>query len=557
MIGVIVGTYRITHELGSGGMGVVYAAEHVVLRSKAAVKVLQPRHSSDKEVVTRFFNEARAATRIRHPGIVSVFDFGNHESGSAYLVMELLEGETLAQRIKRGGKMPWRTALVMLRQTAGALEAAHQAGIVHRDLKPHNLFLVRDPDLPGGERVKVLDFGIAKLASGGGTAGDDTTGHTREGALLGTPKYMSPEQCRGAARVDARADVYSLGCVMFALICGEPPFSGEGSGEVMAKQIYEPPPRPVSRVPGLDAGVEELILRCLEKDPAARPASMHELGERIDVLLGREGKDVPALPGMGYSGAPVASQTMTATSTPVGLAALATPGPVAPDAASAPGHVTTLGASAAEISAGSAGKGSTLRLTGRSWRTMAAVAGLAVLGTVALVWTRGGLGGSAAPVVTNASFDAANVGPAPAPVPVISRPDAAAPAPAPGPTRVTLRISSEPPGAAVVRLADGEFIGQSPVTWHPLAADGVAEYAVRLRGYREQRVTLRTDADGEQRVVLQKDRSKGAAKATAGPPATTPAASTPVTTTPAKPVERPILDGTLDPFGDQAPDASR
>src|SRR5689334_23378485 len=197
MIGEVVGSYRITSQLGSGGMGVVYAAEHVVLGSKAAVKMLQPRHSFDQETVTRFFNEARAATRIKHPGIIGVFDFGKHSSGSAYLVMELLEGETLHQRIRRLGRMTARDALVVGRQIASALDAAHTAGIVHRDLKPHNLFIVADPDLPGGERVKVLDFGIAKLAVEA-AGGPGSTGGTREGALLGTPKYMAPEQCRGA-----------------------------------------------------------------------------------------------------------------------------------------------------------------------------------------------------------------------------------------------------------------------------------------------------------------------------------------------------------------------
>src|SRR5689334_4401433 len=187
MKGSVIGQYRVTGVLGEGGMGVVYAAEHTLLGRPAALKLLLPELSSKQDIVQRFFNEARAATAIRHPGIVEIYDFGWTNEGAAYIVMELLQGETLRARRARG-PMPWSAALAITRQIAGALGAAHAKGIVHRDLKPDNIFLVPDPEVPGGERIKLLDFGIAKLA--GQAVGQHMT---RTGAVIGTPTYMAPE----------------------------------------------------------------------------------------------------------------------------------------------------------------------------------------------------------------------------------------------------------------------------------------------------------------------------------------------------------------------------
>jgi serine/threonine-protein kinase len=203
-----IGQYQIVRKIGEGGMGAVYLAQHALLGRSAAIKVLLPALSSQREVVERFFNEARATTTVSDPGIVSVFDFGYHTDGSAYIVMELLEGESLETRVHRG-PLPVVDALKITRQVAGSLAAAHACGIVHRDLKPENLMLVRDPEAQGGERPKILDFGIAKLTS---DAPDRS--RTRTGTLLGTPIYMSPEQCRGSGLVDHRSDIYSLGCVV-------------------------------------------------------------------------------------------------------------------------------------------------------------------------------------------------------------------------------------------------------------------------------------------------------------------------------------------------------
>jgi serine/threonine-protein kinase len=278
MIGRSFGSYRAVREVGRGGMGVVYAAEHPLLGSQAVVKQLRPELSAQRDVIERFFNEARAASRIVHPGIVRIFDFGYGEDGTAYFVMEFLDGESVGARLARSGPIAEAQVVRLGRQIASALTAAHEAGIVHRDLKPDNVFLVPDEAVAGGERAKILDFGIAKL---GGDVGEGVA-VTRTGALLGSPLYMSPEQCRGTGEVDSRADVYALGCLLFAMVTGRPPFLGSGVGEIIGKHIYEQPPRPRELVPGLSVGLDAAIMRALEKDPARRHASMRAFAAALD-----------------------------------------------------------------------------------------------------------------------------------------------------------------------------------------------------------------------------------------------------------------------------------
>jgi serine/threonine-protein kinase len=288
----VIGQYRITSVLGQGGMGVVYAAEHALLGRPAAVKVLRPELSGTSDAVTRFFNEARSATVIGHPGIVEIYDFGWTPGGTAFIVMELLRGETL--RARRGRtQLPWSTALALTRQIAGALGAAHAKGIVHRDLKPDNIFLVLDPEVPGGERIKLLDFGLAKLV-------DPPPGQhlTRTGALLGTPTYMAPEQCRGVA-VDARADLYALGCILFELCTGQPPFIGEGHGDVLMAHINTPPPTIASLAWSVPPEIEVLVQRLLAKAPGDRAQTAEEVVRLVDTTVAAIGVIAP---GMGAAG---------------------------------------------------------------------------------------------------------------------------------------------------------------------------------------------------------------------------------------------------------------
>ncbi|HUJ58312.1 MAG TPA: serine/threonine-protein kinase [Kofleriaceae bacterium] len=278
--GTTIGPYRILRKIGQGGMGAVFLGEHTLIGRFAAIKVLLPEMSVRRANVERFFNEARATTAVSDPGIVQVFDFGFTADNTAYIVMEHLEGEQVNHRLARLGVLTAGDALRLTRQVAGSLAAAHAAGIVHRDLKPENLFVIRDPEAPGGERPKILDFGIAKLE-------DDRPDRfrTRTGAVLGTPVYMSPEQCNGGGRIDHRSDIYSLGCVLYHLLTGQPPFDPPGMGAILLAHMSEPPRPPSALVPSLPPALDAVVLRCLAKAPDARFQSMLELQHACDELL--------------------------------------------------------------------------------------------------------------------------------------------------------------------------------------------------------------------------------------------------------------------------------
>ena len=297
MPGSMIGNYVIQRLLGQGGMGAVYLAEHALLGRPAAIKLLLPSVSAEEEIVQRFFDEARATTQINDPGIVQVFDFGYHDDGSAYIVMEYLEGETLDLRLEREGPLLAVPALRIARQVALSLHAAHVRGIVHRDLKLENVLMVPDPAVPGGERAKVLDFGIAKLSRD-----DGRRSRTLTGSILGTPIYMSPEQCRGANDVDGRADLYALGCLLFCLVTGRPPFDYPSNGEIIAAHLKEPAPLASSRQAGLSPELDQLLARCLAKDPDDRFASMVELAGAITELLADADRNLTA-PGFAQSSA--------------------------------------------------------------------------------------------------------------------------------------------------------------------------------------------------------------------------------------------------------------
>jgi serine/threonine protein kinase len=281
-IGVTVGSYKVTAKLGQGGMGAVYLAEHPLLERKAAVKVLLPELSSHTDLVERFFHEARTTARLRHPAMVDVYDFGTLADGRAYLIMDFLEGENLETRLRERGALAPTQALRIARDIAVGVAVAHAEQIVHRDLKPDNIFLL--PALAGtqDERVKILDFGIAKLGS---KPGESRVGVTRVGALLGTPLYMSPEQCRGAGEVDARADIYSLGCILFAMLAGRPPFVSDSMGELLGMQLMAPPPTLESLGVVLPAPIEAFVQSMLAKAPEDRPPTMVAAAETMDRLL--------------------------------------------------------------------------------------------------------------------------------------------------------------------------------------------------------------------------------------------------------------------------------
>jgi serine/threonine-protein kinase len=262
-------------------MGTVYLAEHPEIGKKVAVKVLREELATDEGLLSRFLNEARAANAIRHPNIIEVLDGGRTPGGKPYMVMELLEGQPLSARVARLGRLPLRETLEFSYQAASALAAAHAKGIIHRDLKPDNLYVVADPLEPTRLVIKVLDFGIAKLQ----TQPRDAF-RTRTGTLMGTPTYMSPEQCLGTKEVDLRSDVYALGVIMFEMLTGRPPFMSEGFGELVNMHINAAPPDMRQVVPDLPAAVEAIVRRCLAKNPDDRFASMADLQAALRTAAG-------------------------------------------------------------------------------------------------------------------------------------------------------------------------------------------------------------------------------------------------------------------------------
>ena len=259
MIGTTIKEFRLIERLGKGGWGEVWAAEQSIVKTRVAIKLLRSEVSGDQAHVQRFFNEARAVGGIAHAGIVKIFDVG-YQGEQAFLIMELLAGESLTARIRRETRLPLDEMLDIGRQIASVLAATHEAGVVHRDLKPDNVFVV--PDAEVGERVKILDFGIAKLS---------TVNVTGTGSL-GTPAYMAPEQWSSPATADHRADLYSLGCVLFEMCCGRPPFLATTPGEACAKHLTEPPPRARSLAPRLPEQLDDLIDGLLAKRADARPS---------------------------------------------------------------------------------------------------------------------------------------------------------------------------------------------------------------------------------------------------------------------------------------------
>ena len=257
------GNFQVVRLLGEGGFGEVYEAENPFLQRRAAIKVLHAGMVQDPELVRRFLNEARAASAIRHPNIIDVFDAGVTPEGEPYILMEFLEGDSLQKILVERGRIPLRTVQEIARQAGSALSAAHSAGIVHRDLKPENLFLIPDEGMPLGFRVKVLDFGIAKIKHG---EDQSSTLKTQAGFLMGSPAYMSPEQCRDSSDVDLRTDVYSLAIIVYEMLAGVPPFASKSATDMLVMQITADPPPLRQHVPDVPDYVEQSVMRALAKE---------------------------------------------------------------------------------------------------------------------------------------------------------------------------------------------------------------------------------------------------------------------------------------------------
>jgi Protein kinase domain len=312
LIGAVLGgSYEVVRQVGEGGMGRVYEARHLRLPTKRfAVKVLHAEFSRQPEVVTRFQREAEASSVLSHPNVVDVYDVSTAPDGRPYIVAELLLGEELGDYLERVGKMTAAGAARVVRQVCAALGAAHAAGIVHRDVKPENVFLSGD-----GARVKVLDFGISKV-------GENKDGLTKTGTVMGTPDYMAPEQARGD-KVDARADIYAVGALLFRALTGRTPFQGLDPLATLTAVLTREPPRPSQLNPEVPLALELVLQKAMAKSPGARFQSMAELDAALSPFDTEEAVGVAAQAAVGETiGAATARTVLRPTAATVPSAAL-------------------------------------------------------------------------------------------------------------------------------------------------------------------------------------------------------------------------------------------
>ena len=462
LINHTIGNYRVTSLLGEGGMGVVYLAQHPVFGRKVAIKLLHAVLARDTDIVARFFNEARAIHMVAHENIVEILDFGQTPDGQPYFIMEYLSGESLSDAIARGPMAPDQVEAIGV-QMCKALAAAHAKGIVHRDLKPHNVQLVIKAD--GALQVKILDFGVAKILA---TPDGTNSVKTRTGSLMGTPLYMSPEQCKGAGVLDHRTDIYSLGVILFEMVSGRPPFNAEGVGELFAKHMLEDPPLVTDFAPNLTPHMAAAIMKALAKDPAARFQSMEDFRKAI---VGEVKVTAPASNGPRRSLSNAATSTMSQT-----VSARAS---------------TTLSSASSEIDD---------ELEIKPKRTKLFVA----LG-----------GGAALLVVGYFALSGKEKVPPPASPPVATTTAAVAPPTTPTPPSVptkktvTIRFEAEPAGAHVFRKKDDKDLGVVPLEIQ-LAKDAgkggpdALAYVLKLPGYKERPLTADAGTDRTFHVSLEK-----------------------------------------------------
>ncbi len=286
----LAGKYRIEERLDEGGMGTVYRATHVLMEKTVAIKVLHPSLAADTNLVARFTREAKAASRISHPHALTVTDFGESENGIVFLVMEYLRGFTLKEVIRRDGPLPPSRVSEINRQICGALDAAHREGVVHRDLKSDNIML--EEVGAGQDWAKVLDFGIAKIQE---LEGGVDPALTAPNLIIGTPQYMSPEQCSQSSGIDARSDIYSLGIILYEMLTGHVPFTGDSPTAIMMKHLQEPAPSVLTERPDLSISIDYVVARALSKRPEDRFQTASQLSEAFSFAAVEESPDDPVI----------------------------------------------------------------------------------------------------------------------------------------------------------------------------------------------------------------------------------------------------------------------
>jgi len=531
----LAGRYQIVKKLGEGGMGAVYLATHNVLEKQVALKLLHGEFARKPELVERFMQEAKAASRIRHENVIDISDFGSTPEGLVFFAMELLDGRDLHDAITRarlaGQLLPWSRSKKIFLQICSALSAAHARGIVHRDLKPENIYLV--DFLGDGDFVKLLDFGIAKVTEIEGGGGGDRK-LTKTGMLFGTPEYMSPEQARGE-HVDHRVDIYAMGCILFQLVTGRVPFEAENFMGVLSQHLTEPAPGIPAAVFDRIGAPRELagvIDQALAKDRAQRFQTIDELANAVRIVCG----DPPVVPGT--SGAihaqsvPAPAET-TQRATPVSLTPVP-PTPSSPPATST-GRVRTLWTG--NLSIPQVDEPGPPRPRSKLPLILGAlvIAGGAAVGAVVVM--RGGKGGVGEPApVQGSAVVAAGSGSAVAEkalgAPVVTPPPTTTPTTtppttteAPLPAKVTVTMDSKPRGAVVKDLASGVVYGATPKTFSLAPSHKPRAFSLTLRGYTPAVIELVPDQETLERVeVLVKGAGGTPAVKQAGSNATVQAA---------------------------------
>jgi hypothetical protein len=448
-------------------MGAVYLAEHPGIGRRVAVKVLHKNYTRDEHLLARFLNEARAANAIRHPNIIEILDSGMLADGTPFLVMELLEGESLGTRLRQTGALPIAVAVDFANQTASALGAAHAKGIVHRDLKPDNLFIVPDQHDSKRERIKVLDFGIAKLQQG--SVADSVK--TRTGTLMGTPIYMSPEQCRGTRSVDHRSDIYSLGVIFYEMLVGHPPFVSEGFGELVNMHLNVQPESARSKRPDIPLALDAIVMKMLAKNPEDRFA---EMGEFQTALKSSGSHTIISSPNLGR---PQKSMPVSQTS---------------------PMADTTFSSGVGERVDGRGGGGKKV--------LVGVLAAAAAIGGVAYWWKS--TDPTKQPVAVTAP---PRLAPAKPPVPTATVAPAV-PVTPPKPVvaavkKIELRLASVPNGAKVVDNVDGQILGVTPLVLSR-PRGGTLTLRFEKDGYAASTHTMPLDGDRAFELTLEQHKAK-------------------------------------------------